>query len=109
VPVVLDPVTAGDAEGRGHEFGQQVQPEVFGVEPELVGQAGDHLALDPGPVVLDVLEQGGLGDDQAAGGEETLVPAGVEVRHGRRQRVVQFAEDGAGQLAVGQRGQVGRP
>ena len=49
-----------------------MQPEVFGVEPQFQSQAGDHLALDPGAVVLDVLEQGRLGDDQAAGGQEAL-------------------------------------
>ena len=37
-----------------------MQPEVFGVEPQFQSQAGDHLALDPGAVVLDVLEQGRL-------------------------------------------------
>jgi len=109
LPALVDPVAAGDAEGRGGEFGQQVQPQVVGVEPDLARQAGDHLALDPGAVVLDVLEQRRLGDDQAAGGEEALVPAWVEPRHGRGQGVVQLAQDGAGQLTVGERGQVGRP
>jgi hypothetical protein len=102
-------VAAGDAEGRGGEFGQQVQPEVVRVEPEFHGQAGNHLALDPGAVVLDVLQQGRLGDDEAAGSEEARVPAWAESRHGRGQGVVQLTEDGAGQLSVGERGQVGRP
>src|SRR5262245_35219680 len=35
VPAVADPVAAGQAEGGGREFGQDVQPEVFGVQPEF--------------------------------------------------------------------------
>jgi uncharacterized membrane protein len=92
----MDPVAAGDGERRDGQFHHQVQPQVFGVEPELAGQAVDHLALDPVPVVLDVLEQGRRSDYQQAGVDETLVPAGIEARDGRSQRVVQFAEDGAG-------------
>ena len=51
--------------------------------------------------MLDVLEQGRLGRDQAAGGDEALVPAGIEPGRGRGQRLVQLAEDGyvAGLLA----------
>ena len=59
--------------------------------------------------MLDVGEQGRLGRDQPAGGDEALVPAGIESDRGSGQRPVQLAEDGAGQLAVGQRGQVRRP
>jgi hypothetical protein len=59
--------------------------------------------------MLDVPEQGRLGDYQSAGGEEALVPAGIEAPDGRGQGVVQLAQNGAGQLAVGERGQVGRP
>jgi hypothetical protein len=73
-----------------------VQPQVFGVETELAGQAVDHLALDPVPVVLDVFEQVGRCDDEQAGVDETLIPAGVEAGDGRSQRAVQFAQDGAG-------------
>jgi hypothetical protein len=50
----MDPVAAGDAEGCDGQFYYQVQPQVFGVQQELVGEALDHLALDPVPVVLDV-------------------------------------------------------
>jgi len=102
-------VPAGHAEGRGGQFGQDLQPEVLGVQAELARQALDHLPLHPGAIVLDVGEQGRLGRDKAAGGDEALVPAGTEPGRGRGQRLVQLAEDGAGQLAVGQRGQVGRP
>jgi hypothetical protein len=30
-PAVMDPLAAGEAEGGGGEFGQDAQPEVFGV------------------------------------------------------------------------------
>lgn len=59
--------------------------------------------------MLDYGEQGWLGRDQAAGGEKSLVPAGIEFGSCRGQCLVQLAEDGAGQLAVSKRGQVGRP
>jgi hypothetical protein len=59
--------------------------------------------------VLDVGEQGRLARDQPAGSDEALVPAGIEPGRGRGQRPMQLAEDGAGQLAAGQPGQVGRP
>jgi hypothetical protein len=62
LPAAMDPVTAGDGEGRDGQFHHQVQPQVFGVEPELAGQAVHHLALDPVPVVLDVFEQVGRRD-----------------------------------------------
>jgi hypothetical protein len=78
VPAVADPVPAGEAEGGGGEFGQDVQPEIFGVKLKFARQAGGHLVFDPGAVVLDVSEQGRLGCDQAASGDEALVPAGVE-------------------------------
>jgi hypothetical protein len=55
-----------------------VQPQVVGVEAELAREAVDRPAGDPGAVVLDVPEQGRLAGDQAAGGEEALVPAGVQ-------------------------------
>src|SRR5262249_14273319 len=109
VPAVLDPVTAGEAEGGGSEFSQDGEPEGFGVKLEFVRQTGDPLACDPGAVVLDVSEQGRFGRDQAAGGDETFVPAGVEPGGRRGQRLVQLAKDGAGQVAVGERGQVGGP
>jgi hypothetical protein len=48
----------------------------------------DHLSLHPGAVVLDVDEQGRLARDQAAGGEEPVVPAGIEPGRGRGQRLV---------------------
>ena len=96
LPAVVNPAPARDGEGGGGELGHQVQAQVFGIQSKLVGQAGDHLALDPGAVVLDVSEQRRLGDDQAAGGQEAPVPAGVEARDGRGQRVVQFAQDGTG-------------
>src|SRR5580704_16376696 len=92
----MDPVAAGDAEGCDGQFYYQMQPQVFGVQQELVGQALDHLALDPMPVVLDVFEQVGRCDYQQAGIDETPVPPGVKVRDGRGQREVQFAKDGAG-------------
>ena len=62
LPAAMDPVTAGDGEGRDGQFHHQVQPQVFRVEPELAGQAVHHLALDPVPVVLDVFEQVGRRD-----------------------------------------------
>jgi hypothetical protein len=100
---------AGHAKGGRGQFGQDLQPEVLGIQAELAREALGHLPLHPGAVVLDVGEQGRLGRDQAAGGDEPLVPAGIEPGRGRGQRLVQLAQDGAGQLAVGQRGQVGRP
>ena len=109
VPVAVDPGAGGESEGEGDDLGQDVQPEVFWVETELVRQARDHLVLDLGAVVLDVSEQGRLGHYQAAGGDEALVPAGVESRDARGQRLVQLAEDDAGQLAAGQHGQVCLP
>jgi len=57
-PAAADPVAAGEAEGGGGELGQDVQPEIAGVQPELARQACGRLVLDPGTVVLDVLEQG---------------------------------------------------
>jgi hypothetical protein len=105
LPAAVDPRAASKAEGGRGEFGQDVQPEVLGVEAEFAREAGDHLVLDPGAVVLDVFEQGvRLGHDQAAGGEEALVPAGGEPGGCPGQRLVQLAEDGAGQLAGGERG-----
>jgi hypothetical protein len=100
---------AGHAKGGGGQFGQDLQPEVFGVQAELAREAFGRLSFHSAAVVLDVREQGRLGRDQAAGGDEALVPAGIEPGRGRGQRLVQLTEDGAGQLAVGQRGQVGRP
>ena len=79
-----------------------MQPEVAAVQPELARQAGGDGVLDPGAVVLDVLEQGRLGRDQAAGGDEAIVPVRAEPGDGRGQRQVQLAQDGAGQLAAGQ-------
>jgi hypothetical protein len=102
-------VPAGHAKRGGGEFGQDQQPEILRVQAELARQALGHLPLHPGAVVLHVSEQGRLAHDQPAGGEEPLVPAGIESGRGRGQRLVQFAEDGAGQLTAGQRGQVGRP
>jgi hypothetical protein len=58
---VADPVAPRDAEGSGGEFGQDVQPQVLGVQPEFARQLRDHLVLDPAAVVLDVGEQGRLG------------------------------------------------
>src|SRR5580700_5851535 len=87
-----------------------MQPEVIGVEPEFGREAGDYLVLDPGAVVLDVFEQRvRLGDDQAAGGEEALIPAGVEPGDRLGHGLVQLAEDGAGQLALAERREVGGP
>jgi hypothetical protein len=77
-------VPAGQAERGDRELGQDVQPQVVGVEAELAREAVDRLAGDPGAVVLDVPEQGRLAGDQAAGGEEALVPAGVEACDRRR-------------------------
>jgi uncharacterized membrane protein len=73
----VDPVTAGDGEGRDGQLHDQVQPQVFGVQPQLAGQAVDHLALDSVPVVLDVFEQVGRCDYEQAGIDETPVPGGV--------------------------------
>jgi uncharacterized membrane protein len=91
----MDPVAAGDGEGRDRQFHDQVQPQVFGVQPQLAGQVVDHLALDPVPVVLDVFEQVGRCDYQQAGIDETPVPAGIEARDRRSQRAVQFVQDDA--------------
>jgi uncharacterized membrane protein len=96
LPAAMDPVTAGDGESRDGQFHHQVQPQVFGVQQKLAGQAVDHLALDPVPVVLDVFEQVGRCDYEQAGIDETPVPAGIKARDGRSQRVVQFAQDGPG-------------
>jgi hypothetical protein len=59
-------------------FGQDVQPEVLGVQCEFAREAVDHLLLDPGAIVVDVSQQGGLGRYQAAGSQKALVPARIE-------------------------------
>ena len=79
---------AGHAERGGGEFGQDQQPEILRVQAELAREALGHLPLHPRAVVLDVGEQGRLARDQPAGGEEPVVPAGIEPGRGRGQRLV---------------------
>jgi hypothetical protein len=81
-------VPARHAKGGRDEFGQDLQPEILLVQAELARQALDHLSHHPGAVVLDVGEQVRLARDQAAGGEEPVVPAGIEPGRGRGQRLV---------------------
>src|SRR5260370_35153285 len=107
LPAVPDPVAPGDAEGRDGELGQDVQPQVLGVQPELARQARDDLVLHAAAVVLDIGEQGRLGRDQTAGGDETLVPARIQAGPGRGQRLVQLAEDAPRPPPVAARGDAG--
>jgi hypothetical protein len=81
-------VPARHAKGGGDEFGQDLQPEILRVQAELARQVIDHLSFHPGTVVLDVGEQGRLAHDQPAGGEEPVVPAGIEPGRGRGQGLV---------------------
>lgn len=86
-PVSADPGAAGQAEGGHDDLGQQVPPQVFPAESELGREHGGRLFLDPRPVVLDVPEQGRLGDDETAGSQEAVVPAGVEPGHRGGERL----------------------
>src|SRR6185437_8262369 len=95
-----DPGAAGQAPGGHHEFGEDVQAEVVRVQVELGREGGRELFLDLGAVVLGVPEQGGLGGDEAAGGEEALVPGGVKASGRSGERAVQLGEDGPLEVAV---------
>jgi hypothetical protein len=46
-----DPLAPGDAPGGDSELGQDVGPQVVGVEAEPAGESAGHLAFDGGPVV----------------------------------------------------------
>jgi transcriptional regulator with XRE-family HTH domain len=107
--LVTDPVASGNTPGGDGELGQDVEPEVIRVEAELDCEAVGYLPLDGGTVVLGVGQQRGFAGDEVPGGDEALVPAGVESGRGLGQGVVQSGQDGCREGTLGQGGQVGGP
>ncbi len=73
-----------------------MRTEILRVQAELGGEGSGYQLVGLRTVVLHVPEQGGLGDDQQAGGDEPLVPPRLQSRHRVGERVVQFAEDRSG-------------
>ncbi|HEX6522908.1 MAG TPA: hypothetical protein VF070_23340 [Streptosporangiaceae bacterium] len=70
------------------------------MEAEPCRESDGDLLFDLRAVVLGVPEQGGLGRDESAGGEEALIPAGGQPGGRGGEGAVKSGEDGSGHLAV---------